>query len=469
MKLEDYDYSSYEPDESEIYYAHLNNRDEIRYDAVPGTAVIDEEEKRIKISSGVFDIYKSFDEDEIELQKNEVLESMIDYDPDCERLDHFTANIDLQLGDGIIDFIYADLHESIEKAANHYYEMKRFTHWFVAAAKEHCKQQGWTPSDDKEESVKTKPSIRKREDLNELEDMMLDETIFMINPVLRASLYTMLCPPLFIGDDEMKSFRAYANYLEFLQNLYREQMEFCFDEDFYPDILGGKMPHERFGILRSLKSYPVSAHFKECFSVSHFMDYRANMKMPYAISSDRFLEGVKRPFSEDENRQIKELNERYHYDEKLVTVLFQLHRFITKEYLFHSLDEILELEFSKMLEFGMRFRKCKRCGKYFCMKGNYNTRYCDHIQPGETKTCQEIAAKENYKEKVASDPAIAIYNRYYKRYAARVKVRQIKEEAFKSWKYQAITKRDDCSQGIITPEEYTGWMESAFPNRKKKE
>ena len=122
----------------------------------------------------------------------------------------------------------------------------------------------------------------------------------------------------------------------------------------------------------------------------------------------------------NENRQIKELNERYHYDEKLVTVLFQLHRFITKEYLFHSLDEILELEFSKMLEFGMRFRKCKRCGKYFCMKGNYNTRYCDHIQPGETKTCQEIAAKENYKEKVASDPAIAIYNRYYKRYAARV-------------------------------------------------
>ena len=104
----------------------------------------------------------------------------------------------------------------------------------------------------------------------------------------------------------------------------------------------------------------------------------------------------------------------------------------------------------------------------FCMKGNYNTRYCDHIQPGETKTCQEIAAKENYKEKVASDPAIAIYNRYYKRYAARVKVRQIKEEAFKSWKYQAITKRDDCSQGIITPEEYTEWMEMPFRTVKRK-
>lgn len=58
--------------------------------------------------------------------------------------------------------------------------------------------------------------------------------------------------------------------------------------------------------------------------------------------------------------------------------------------------------------------------------------------------------------------------KYYKRYAARVRVNQIKEDAFKKWKYQAIALRDDCSAGKITVEEYIQWMEDSFPNRKPK-
>ena len=75
---------------------------------------------------------------------------------------------------------------------------------------------------------------------------------------------------------------------------------------------------------------------------------------------------------------------------------------------------------------------------------------------------------ENYKAKIADNKAIPIYNKYYKRYSARVKVRQIKEADFKKWKYQAMSKRDDCTDGIITPEEFTEWMENSFPNRKPK-
>ena len=102
------------------------------------------------------------------------------------------------------------------------------------------------------------------------------------------------------------------------------------------------------------------------------------------------------------------------------------------------------------------------------MKGNYDTNYCDRIENGETRTCKEIAALENYKAKIADNKAIPIYNKYYKRYSARVKVRQIKEADFKKWKYQAMSKRDDCTDGIITPEEFTEWMENSFPNRKPK-
>ena len=113
--------------------------------------------------------------------------------------------------------------------------------------------------------------------------------------------------------------------------------------------------------------------------------------------------------------------------------------------------------------------KCKRCGKYFIMKGNYDTNYCDRIAEGETRNCQDLAAQENYKKKMADNAAIPLYQKYYKRYAARVRVRQIKEPDFKKWKYQAMTKRDECSDGKITLAEFEEWLEGSFPNRKKKQ
>ena len=69
---------------------------------------------------------------------------------------------------------------------------------------------------------------------------------------------------------------------------------------------------------------------------------------------------------------------------------------------------------------------------------------------------------------MAEHKALPIYSKYYKRYAARVKVRQIKESDFKKWKYEALVKRDECTAGQITSEEYIDWMEGCFPNRKRK-
>ena len=112
-------------------------------------------------------------------------------------------------------------------------------------------------------------------------------------------------------------------------------------------------------------------------------------------------------------------------------------------------------------------RKCKRCGKYFIMKGNYDTNYCDRIAEGETRNCQELATQENHK-KTADNAAIPLYQKYYKRYAAHVRVRQIKEPDFKKWKYQSMTNRDECTDGKITFAEFEEWLESSFPNRTKK-
>ena len=129
---------------------------------------------------------------------------------------------------------------------------------------------------------------------------------------------------------------------------------------------------------------------------------------------------------------------------------------------------MLELDYTKMLEQKTRFRKCKRCGRCFIMKGNYETRYCDRVAPGKTRNCQELAAIKNYKSKTVDDKALKIYNKYYERFAARVKVRQIKEADFKKWQYKAMDMRDRCSDGDISTDEYVEWMESAFSNRKPK-
>ncbi|MEG1442524.1 MAG: DUF6076 domain-containing protein, partial [Oscillospiraceae bacterium] len=158
----------------------------------------------------------------------------------------------------------------------------------------------------------------------------------------------------------------------------------------------------------------------------------------------------------------------YNADPSDLNAIIKAPNFMNIDYEFSTINDILNLEFTKMLEHNIRFRKCKRCGKYFIMKGNYDTNYCDRIAPGETRNCQEFASFENYKLKTADNPAISAYSKYYKRYAARVRVRQIKEDAFKKWKYQAITKRDECSDGKITLDEFTAWMEDSFPNRKQK-
>ena len=75
---------------------------------------------------------------------------------------------------------------------------------------------------------------------------------------------------------------------------------------------------------------------------------------------------------------------------------------------------------------------------------------------------------ESYKEKNADNEAKKVYDKYYKRYSARLKVFQIKEKDFKQWQYKAITMRDECIDGKITLQEYIDWNESAFPNRTKK-
>lgn len=100
------------------------------------------------------------------------------------------------------------------------------------------------------------------------------------------------------------------------------------------------------------------------------------------------------------------------------------------------------------------------------MKGNYQTDFCDRIPDGQTKSCQTIGSLKNYREKVKSSGAWGLYNKYYKRYFARMKAGNIDVDVFKKWQYTATTMRDDCNEGNISEGEFEIWLHGSFVNKK---
>lgn len=124
------------------------------------------------------------------------------------------------------------------------------------------------------------------------------------------------------------------------------------------------------------------------------------------------------------------------------------------EYEIASLDDMLALEFEQMLSLDCRVKHCKNCGRYFVLKGNYSTDYCDKIPKGEKKPCQLIAASNNYARKLTECPPLAWYNKEYKRLHARMRTGSLAAERFEEWKKKAKRLRDDCVAGKLPEQEY---------------
>ena len=352
-------------------------------------------------------------------------------------------------GEGLLDFLYADFDTPLKECADFHKEL--------------CDAlQGGTDSDKTKTTEKTYSQVQQKKEVF-FEYVSTFETL---KKAAYQSLYTTICPPVFTeNSDKSQLVMRYWQYLLALQREYKEILEFCYDENFHPEVLSRLMPHERYALYRIAHGLPNYSKRTErvLFSIHHM---GIKQKMPYGMEPEDIWKRFNDTESSDPNEAEKEFAEQLHIKADDLHFLVGMPTFISIAYTFGTVEQILELELTKILEQNIRFRKCKRCGKYFIMKGNYDTNYCDRVVEGGTQTCQQLAAQENYKARNADNKAIPIYSKYYKRYAARMKVKQIKEEDFNAWRYQAIRKRDECSDGKITPEEFTEWMEASFPNRK---
>lgn len=342
------------------------------------------------------------------------------------------GSVDFSLGEGLLNFLYAD---------------------FEAA----CNTDKLTFEEERE----TAPIQFESEAEQKVFDYLcLAETVKHFRPVIHSSLYTMLFPP-FLKKRTKKELSAYLAYLKALQSRLMKLITFVFDADYYPSVLKNLSANQRYAL------YCRANHCTARYEYQYIFDYPELSENPLGnyFSLSQFIAPQNEEYENDELRDFCIEHRILQEDLETISVLpcEPLTRFQCS-----SIEDMLMFELWEMLTKSVRFRKCKRCGRYFMMKGNYDTNYCDRVAEGETRNCQELAAQENYKKKMADNAAIPLYQKYYKRYAARVRVRQIKEPDFKKWKYQAMTKRDECTDGKITLSEFEEWLEASFPNRKKK-
>ena len=289
---------------------------------------------------------------------------------------------------------------------------------------------------------------------NEVQEMINRYRIYrnykwLINHLAFGSTASALFPPAITQDADLAAAMLdYYKYLITLQKEYRDVLEFCFETKYYSEVLSDMTPSARYYLYRKINNMPPFVEFNE---------------------EQRLIMGDKKAQADYDFSAFADFAQEHDID---ATTLIYFHNFNHNpvlRYRCESLHEFLELELSKLIEYDVKLKCCKRCGQWFTYKGNYDARYCNRIHLGELHSCRDLAAEENYKLKMKKNEALPIYRKYYRRYYARVKDNQIKEADFKRWKYEALVKRDECSTGKINTEEYIDWLEDCFPNRKRKD
>lgn len=354
-----------------------------------------------------------------------------------------TASVFFAPGEGILDFLYADFDSAYNECLNR------------------------TKKDLPTNEASLDISSLTEEEKKLYYYLTLTETQKRFKPLIEASLFTAEFPPILLHCSEQE-LTDYYQYLKEIQSNLLNIIEATFDENFCDGFFNHLTHKTRFaGYCRKL-GLPAEQKRTIVHSISIIdAEHQIENVLDGYIDSDFDLNIKMAAVSEVNSSVQKNLNKLgFTMPEMIALSVMQADEYETC--ICESIEQQIEFELIQLLKSDTGMRKCKRCGKYFIMKGNYDTNYCDRIAEGETRNCQDLAAQENYKKKMADNAAIPLYQKYYKRYAARVRVRQIKETDFKKWKYQAMTKRDECSDGKITLADFEEWLEASFPNRKKK-
>lgn len=275
---------------------------------------------------------------------------------------------------------------------------------------------------------------------------------------LTSCLYTSLFMPIIL-DDTVENYAELINYLQMLQDTFKSMVEFCFDDSFYPNVLGHLDPSNRFELYCNLH------HISSTFStINDSMLSLKNQRNNVDSCNKKVLVARLQHIEQIENDdEYKSFCEKYLVDKSNLAAFIFHYDFVESKRINH-LYNMLFYEFRLLVEHSTKINKCKRCGRYFVSKGNFKTNYCHFVAEGEKYSCQKLFADENYAKKVSRSEARKLYDKYYKRYYARSRVGTISKNELKKWQYQATMLRDDCEQGNLTIEDFTMFLHDSFVN-----
>jgi len=115
---------------------------------------------------------------------------------------------------------------------------------------------------------------------------------------------------------------------------------------------------------------------------------------------------------------------------------------IVEMYEIYFLDDLIKFELFKFFSNDINIKKCKYCGHYFVPKGRTDTEYCNRINIGETKPCNEIGATKTYKDSRKGNIIYQEYTAAYKKYHSRVRNGKMTKRDFFIWSENAGKLRD---------------------------
>lgn len=125
-------------------------------------------------------------------------------------------------------------------------------------------------------------------------------------------------------------------------------------------------------------------------------------------------------------------------------------------------EDIANFFFVQYLKEDIQYKRCQNCLRYFVTKGKSNVKYCDRIVGDTGKTCKQVAPKATFLAKAEEKPAERLFNKVSKTMYSRVSAGKYSKQLYKEWSKEARQKRDACSAGALSVEDYATWLAEAL-------
>ncbi|MBQ4100448.1 MAG: hypothetical protein IJC83_02750 [Oscillospiraceae bacterium] len=233
-----------------------------------------------------------------------------------------------------------------------------------------------------------------------------------------------------------------------IQQKYRMFVDFCLNPECDESVSTLK-PQQRFLIMLSMHDYKESLP-KIPITSTFFPEVSENEKNHYFNFYDQYSDQTNLDYVNVLER-IKENKYKHNfgyygdlYKYISVPVPAETVEFVknmqTKLYeacSVENIDACLFLEFSKLIFNDMIVKNCAYCGKYFILKGNYKTDFCDDIPKGKKLPCKMLGSNQRLTEKILNDPIYGAYRKTYKRYYAWIRYGKISPKDFNIWAHEA--------------------------------